>query len=87
MRRIITITMTIAAKTPGLSFLPFFFPFLEVLVLDFTLLGLATASSATAEEVELVLTATTEVLRVVGAYCNIRVRSFRPFWRYKQELW
>ena len=67
-------TITMAAKTPGLSFLPFFFPFLVVLVL--VLLDLAAASSATAEEVELelVLTTAAEVLRVVGAYCDISER-------------
>jgi len=47
-------TITIAAKTPGLSFLPFFFPFLVNFVLDFVLLELAISSVAIAELVELI---------------------------------
>ena len=76
MRITMTTTITIAAKTPGLSFLPFFLPFFVVLALDLLLVDLA-ASPATAEEVELtfVVMATAEVLRVVGAYCDILVNG------------
>ena len=66
-------TITIAAKTPVLSFFPFFFPFLVEDLVDLVLLDLAAASSGTAEEVELevVWTATAEVFRVVGACIGV----------------